>query len=1076
MFLRPFRRRWQFGRLLLALWLAATLAAPTQASQPSSVSLTPAAATVLEVVVPSTYDNNWANYTDLGTQIRLQVPSTYDPAQPTPLVIALHDWLDTRAVILGDYAAAAEAKGWLLAAPEMHGEVNIGANAGAQVMGSPASVQDVVDTISYMKATYNVDANRVYLIGYGMGALTAYLAAGRFPHLIAGLTADSGATDLLEWEYASRSVCNGGVPCLTPNAGLNASIRQECGTYIEPFHYPDQPRRPSQSPYEYDRRSPRAMAANLKYVPTLILHSKQDTFIHWHQAEDMYWAIMEHNPPAGQLKLEEFTGTHNTRRPDFANYTLTWLGGFQRTPGWMPNDNALRLPLTGQVWWGVIEQPYNYLATIWNSKFDVATGRITAQIENTDDNLNTNYTVGFGFDLAAIGLPTGGYYLLETLEKDTLKYSQQFVVPVAGMVRFQLTEGSYSLQLTANAPMPQVTVVTLQQELNGYKGVKDTRLFSWKPTSTYGHISELSIQHDKQLPSSTGLFQFDLSKLPAGAQIHMAALGVRFTSGPNNVNRMLTRTFAMNRPWRDMEANWERAAAGTAWRKPGAEGVPQDHAALSTDLRYVFAPEANRFWGWDVTPLAASWLATPATNYGVMLRSAPLSSDIGATNDWYNFAASEWGPVDERPRLTVIYSLPNGPVTPPTPTPTPTPGPSPTPTLSPTPTPTRTPVPPPPVMGWTKAYTDTRLAWNDILFPSANIGYALGSHPNWTFSGDGLPTLIKTTDGGKSWNLANTFKNYTSRWLRGMDCKDNNNCYVVGRGGTVLRTSDGGAAWKQLVPPNYGGYLYDAQYTGVGDTVVVGATCGGTDPTSPPGFFRTQDGKTLEPIPVTGCSVKWDIDCPEPGICYAASKLNRVYRSVDNGGVWAFRVPGNGYSLNSISCTDKRTCWVAGNAGNIWRTTDMGQTWERQASHIPAGFIFWRIRMVDAYRGFAVGCSDDLGNPGDPNYDALECDPSAIGVAYMTENGTHWTRLPDFTQKGLRSLAVLGQYDVYAGDEGGVLWHYAPVKQDPTPTPTATPTSTATATATATSDADGDAYGHGHRDADADGDADGHAN
>jgi pimeloyl-ACP methyl ester carboxylesterase len=67
--------------------------------------------------------------------------------------------------------------GWLLAAPEMHGEVNNGTNVGAQAMASRASEWDVLDTINYVKTIYNVDASRIYLVGFGMGGMVATFTA-----------------------------------------------------------------------------------------------------------------------------------------------------------------------------------------------------------------------------------------------------------------------------------------------------------------------------------------------------------------------------------------------------------------------------------------------------------------------------------------------------------------------------------------------------------------------------------------------------------------------------------------------------------------------------------------------------------------------------------------------------------------------------------------------------------------------------------------------------------------------------------------------------------------------------------
>ena len=110
------------------------------------------------VSVPSSYYNNWSGYQGEGTRTQIQIPSAYDPNQPTPLVIAAHGYGSIAVDSLLDFGDAAEAKGWLLAAADYHGEVNtayssyfdpdenpydIRLNIGLETMGSRASQWDI---------------------------------------------------------------------------------------------------------------------------------------------------------------------------------------------------------------------------------------------------------------------------------------------------------------------------------------------------------------------------------------------------------------------------------------------------------------------------------------------------------------------------------------------------------------------------------------------------------------------------------------------------------------------------------------------------------------------------------------------------------------------------------------------------------------------------------------------------------------------------------------------------------------------------------------------------------------------
>ncbi len=73
-------------------------------------------------------------------------------------------------------------------------------------------------------------------------------------------------------------------------------------------------------------------------------------------------------------------------------------------------------------------------------------------------------------------------------------------------------------------------------------------------------------------------------------------------------------------------------------------------------------------------------------------------------------------------------------------------------------------------------------AFNSVYFPDANTGYAVG----------GKGTIIKTSDGGNSWDslLSGTKYNLNSVYFINSDTG-----YAVGDNGTILKTSNGGTIW-----------------------------------------------------------------------------------------------------------------------------------------------------------------------------------------------------------------------------------------------------------------------------------------
>jgi hypothetical protein len=85
---------------------------------------------------------------------------------------------------------------------------------------------------------------------------------------------------------------------------------------------------------------------------------------------------------------------------------------------------------------------------------------------------------------------------------------------------------------------------------------------------------------------------------------------------------------------------------------------------------------------------------------------------------------------------------------------------------------------------------------NGVSCPSATICYAVGD----------LGTILATTNGGAAWNGQNST---SSANLQAVSCPSTTICVAVGDGGTVLFTNTSGAAWnKQSIPTT-------AQLTGV---------------------------------------------------------------------------------------------------------------------------------------------------------------------------------------------------------------------------------------------------------------------
>lgn len=657
--------------------------------------------------VPSSYYNNWQGYKGEGTRTQIQIPSTYNPNQSTPLLIAAHGFGSIAVDTLLDFGDAAEAKGWLLAAADYHGEVNTGYSSyfdpddnpydirlrmGSDTMGARASQWDIIDIVDYMQAHYNIDPTRVYLVGHSMGGMTALLSGARWADRFAAVVSDSAPTDLTEWFYDTDT------DGITPNVNLHLGIQTETGVYSEPYHALVMYRRPTMYPFEYQRRSPRELASNFKHLPLLLLHPSGDTKVAPHFAQDMYDAVLASDPDHAELVY--YPGNHGDRITDYANYTLNWLGQYTRPVNDVPSALSFAQDWTGQHFWMGMKLSSTALneahwVRVRQASFDLSARLIQVDAENlkpqTGDGSGagvppSNLAVNLTFDLAKLGLPLTGPYTVERIDLGTGAFSLTYATPANGVLETPMPGGQFMYRIVAGNQPPVYQTLVLQQGAGGYAGAQDNYLNEWAPDLNYGAASELRLYHTGAQPTMKALLRFDLSQLPANAAVRSAVLSVRVTTPPKNAPYVAVDAYRMNRPWAAGQATWNRPATGQNWSAVGAEGAPGDRAETAGDSRPWYQVGDLTRYGFSIVDMVRTWQANPGSNQGVMLRATAPS----IANDGALFASAEYYLVSDRPKLTIVYTLDTFTATP-TATATQAATPTHTPTATATPTATSTP-------------------------------------------------------------------------------------------------------------------------------------------------------------------------------------------------------------------------------------------------------------------------------------------------------------------------------------------------------------------------------------------------
>lgn len=187
----------------------------------------------------------------------------------------------------------------------------------------------------------------------------------------------------------------------------------------------------------------------------------------------------------------------------------------------------------------------------------------------------------------------------------------------------------------------QVTV-SFQQGVNGYRGTVDTEIWALAPHTILESNPNSSTDADNDGGESQCLLRFDgiigrePGRIPPGAAIHSARLLVSaFDQGSTvNLHRMLV-------PF-DRAATWSSLVSGVS-----ADGLEASRHKDAFTFGKIAANSSEIIF--DVTDTVQFWANGEANHGWVFLNTGG--------NGW-DFYASEFDDIRQRPKLIVEYSLP----------------------------------------------------------------------------------------------------------------------------------------------------------------------------------------------------------------------------------------------------------------------------------------------------------------------------------------------------------------------------------------------------------------------------------
>ncbi|MCH7871841.1 MAG: hypothetical protein IID33_09085 [Planctomycetes bacterium] len=215
---------------------------------------------------------------------------------------------------------------------------------------------------------------------------------------------------------------------------------------------------------------------------------------------------------------------------------------------------------------------------------------------------------------------------------------------------------------------------------------------------------------------------------------------------------------------------------------------------------------------------------------------------------------------------------------------------------------------------WTPYQTGLQARLYDVHFPTARIGYAVGLKGS----------LLKTTDGGEHWRVIRSGK---SQWIASVFFSDPLTGFIVGGeadGALLKMTVDGGEHWKNVldrVPLARRTEQYrDVRFLDRKTGFVVGT--GGT-------ILKTVDGGRSWTAPASG------VDTWLKAICFVDSKLGYiagaqgvVLRTEDGGDLWRRLAFPSRDKLNDVNFVNKKLGYIVSMQGRLYRTDDGGRSWQ----------------------------------------------------------------------------------------------------------------------------------------------------
>jgi photosystem II stability/assembly factor-like uncharacterized protein len=228
-------------------------------------------------------------------------------------------------------------------------------------------------------------------------------------------------------------------------------------------------------------------------------------------------------------------------------------------------------------------------------------------------------------------------------------------------------------------------------------------------------------------------------------------------------------------------------------------------------------------------------------------------------------------------------------------------------------------------LGFLIKTTNGGATWSDVGYNFKNIVYSVATpSPTTWYVGRGRNAIFKTTDAGATF-VEQTQPITATPNFNDIGFADENNGYAFTSTGGIIRTTDGGTTWENANTPFGTTVIYAGHVFSANKAIAVGGSAKA---------FMTTDGGTTWTALTTGIpgnffTVRFYDD--NFGVIAGYNTPNPVAsKTTDGGTTWiplTFPVEFDGNSLWGVGFRNSNTYWLSGINGAIYYTTDGGTTW-----------------------------------------------------------------------------------------------------------------------------------------------------